>query len=257
MSLKRISVFFRHNLRLVLSDPQPLILYVFVPLLVMAILRPAEKIILVDEGFKDANGAEQVVPAFVVMFSFFWMRSIGENFFVEYNWGTWERLQATSATTAEIMLGKLLPAFVMIGLQNVVLFTAGALIFDLNSAATVVWLVPVSLSMILCILSLTLVLVAFCKTLAQQDAVATLSTMLFSAIGGALVPVKVLPDLAQNIAPATPAYWALKAARDVILEGKTGVHVLGPCAALLGFTVLFTALTMARFSFSEAKGAQA
>src|SRR3954447_19822173 len=99
VSAQRTLVFFRHNAKLVLSDPQPLILYVFVPLLVMAILKPAEKIILVDEGFHNANGAEQVVPAFVVMFSFFWMRSIGENFFVEHNWGTWERLQATSATT--------------------------------------------------------------------------------------------------------------------------------------------------------------
>ncbi len=250
-------MFFRHNSRLVLGDPQPLILYIFVPLLVMAIMRPAQKIILVQEGFKHANGAEQVVPAFVVMFSFFWMRSIGENFFAEHGWGTWERLQATGATTAEIMVGKLLPAFVMIAIQNVVLFTAGALIFDLHSEKSVLWLLPVSFSMIVCILSLTLVLVAFCRTMAQQDAIATLSTMLFAAIGGALVPVKVLPDLAQKVAPVTPAYWALRPAHDLILEGKTGGHVLGPCAVLLGFSLVFCLLTAVRFNFTESKSVEA
>ena len=43
--------------------------------------------------------------------------------------------------------------------------------------------------------------------------------MLFGAIGGALVPLSVLPQWAKTIAPLTPTYWAMRGFRSVILDG--------------------------------------
>jgi len=251
--LSRIPVFFRHNVRLVFADPSPIIQFIFVPLLMMAILKPAQELILQQEGFKNANGAEQVVPGFTVMMSFFWTAYIGRSFFSEYSWGTWERLHATKASAAELMLGKLLPGAVLIAIQNVVLFGLGALIFDLNANGAVWALVFVSIGLNATLLAMSLALVALCRTMAQVDALTTLATMLFATLGGALVPVSQLPSLAEDIAPAVPSYWALKAARDVILEGEGAGAVVVPTLALFGFAALFTVIAIFRFNVSESK----
>jgi ABC-2 type transport system permease protein len=66
-------VIFRQNLRLLLGDPGPIVIFVLTPLLVMAILKPTQELVLAQQGFPHANGAEQVVPGFIVMFVFFWI----------------------------------------------------------------------------------------------------------------------------------------------------------------------------------------
>jgi hypothetical protein len=66
-------VIFRQNLRPLLGDPGPIVIFVLTPLLVMAILKPTQELVLAQQGFPHANGAEQVVPGFIVMFVFFWI----------------------------------------------------------------------------------------------------------------------------------------------------------------------------------------
>jgi ABC-2 type transport system permease protein len=247
----------RHNARLLLGDPGPIVLFLFIPLLTMAVMRPTGKEILVSQGFEGANGAEQIVPGFAVMFAFFWIPFIGRNFLVEHGWGTWERLQTTPAGAARIMVGKLLPAFVIIGVQFTLLFGVGVLVFDMDSAGPLLALVLVVLPLITTILALTVVLVAVCRTLAQIDAIGNLATLVFACLGGSLTPVAVLPQWAQDIAPATPAYWALKACRSVILEGDGVSAVLAPAGVLLLFTAGFAVIAVARFRIGEVKSIEA
>lgn len=253
MSLTRSLVVFRHNVRLLLGDPGPVVVFILTPLLVMAILKPTADAALAQGGFPDANGSEHVVPAFAVMFAFFWISFVGRIFFAEHGWGTWERLQATGASQADILTGKLMPAFVIIAAQSTILFIVGALLFDLDSEGPIMALALVGIPLILCVLSLTLALVALCATFTQIDAAGNLLTMIFASLGGALTPLFILPQWAQDIAPATPSYWALKAARGVILEGDGLSAVAGPAAVLLLFASGFSLLAVSRFRFNEAK----
>jgi ABC-2 type transport system permease protein len=256
MSVGRSLAVFRHNVRLLLGDPGPVFLFVVTPLLLMAIIKPASEALLHNEGFPDATGAEQVVPAFTVMFAFFWMGYIGRNFFAEHGWGTWERLQTTVASPVEIMVGKLLPGFVLILFQQIVLFVGGSLIFGLDSKGPAWALVLVDIPLILVVLTLTLALVALTRTLAQMDAISQGLTMAFATLGGSLVPVAALPQWAQDIGPAVPSYHALEAARKVILEGDGVGAVLPYAGFLLAFAALFTFVAVLRFSFGEAKSVE-
>ena len=255
--MARTLAVFRQNVRLLLGDPGPVAVFILTPLMVMAILRPTSETLLVQEGFTNANGSEQVVPGFAVMFAFFWISFVGRNFLAEHGWGTWQRLLTTTGGAAAIMVGKLLPALVIIAVQSTVLFLAGALIFGLESEGPIAALIPVALALIACVLSLTMALVALCRTFAQVDAFGNLLTMVFAALGGSLTPVTALPDAAQEVAPATPSYWALKAAREVILEGEGVSAVWAPVGVLLAFTVGFTLITMARFRIGEVKSIEA
>jgi ABC-2 type transport system permease protein len=254
--MQRSLAIFRHNTVLLFADPGPIVAWIITPLLLMAVIKPAMETLLVNQGFVGANGSEQVVPAYTVMFAFFWMAFVGRNFFSEHGWGTWERLQATEATPVEIMVGKLLPPFFIIAVQQTVLFVVGSLIFDLDANGAIWAYSIVTFAVIVCVLTMTLMLVAITRTLTQMDALATLFTMIFATLGGVLVPTFALPNWAEQISPAMPTYWAMKASRELILEGKGASAALVPTGVILLFAAAFTLVATARFSFSEAKSVE-
>ena len=253
MSLSRILVLFRHNLRLLLGDPGPIFIFILTPLLVMAVIRPTQAISLRGQGYPHANGSEQVVPGFIVMFAFFWVAYVGRNFVAEHGWGTWDRLRMSQAGTGDIMLGKVLPAFVVILLQMGTLFALGFLLFGLSSKGPAITLLLVALPLITTVLALTLALVGLARTLTQVDAFGNALTMLFAALGGALAAIDLLPDWARSIAPGTPGYWANRAAKDVILDGDGVGAVLGPAGILVLFTIGFAVVAALTFRVGEAK----
>jgi ABC-2 type transport system permease protein len=253
VSITRSLVIFRQNLRLLLGDPGPIFIFILTPLLVMAVIKPTQQVVLRGQGYIHANGAEQVVPGFITMFAFFWVAFVGRNFVAEHGWGTWERLQVSPATPGDIMLGKVLPAFLVILAQMGILFGLGYLLFGLTSKGPAWSLILVAVPLATCVLALTLALVGLVRTLTQVDAFGNLITMLFASLGGALAAIAVLPGWARDIAPATPGYWANKAAANVILNGKDVGAVLGPAAVLVAFTVGFAVVAATTFNFSEAK----
>jgi ABC-2 type transport system permease protein len=243
----------RRNLRLVLGDPSPIIIYLLIPLLSMVVMKPTQKEILVGEGFPDANGAEQVVPGFMVMFIFLWMISIGRTFFVEHGWGTWERLRASSATTADIVMGKLAPGFLLMAGQIVISVGLGVVLLDLNSKGPILALVIVAIPLITCVLAMTAAFVGLVRTYAELEAAGNLVLIVFAAIGGSLTPVDILPQTVQDIAPAFPSYWANEAALDVLLKGKGVSAVLAPAGVLLLYTAFFGVIAAVSFSASQEK----
>jgi ABC-2 type transport system permease protein len=77
--------------------------------------------------------------------------------------------------------------------------------------------------------------------------------VLFGAIGGALVPLNVLPGWARTIAPVTPTYWAMRGFRSVILDAQGLNGVAMPIAVLLAMTLLFAVVALRRLRFDETK----
>ena len=77
--------------------------------------------------------------------------------------------------------------------------------------------------------------------------------VLFGSIGGALVPINVLPAWARAVAPVTPTYWAMRGFRSVILDGTDVSGVLLPVAVLLAMSALFAAVSVAKFRFDDTK----
>jgi len=252
MSGRRILVISRHQTRLLLGDPGALVLFVIIPLLTMVIMKSTQKSALIAAGYRDVNGSEEAVPGFTVMFAFFWLVFIGRTFFAEHGWGTWERMQAM-ATTGEVMIGKLLPGFVVITAQMIFLFAVGDLALGLNSKGPLLALIIVAPAMAFCVLSLCFAIVSFCQTLSATDAVSNLMMLVFAALGGALALTTALPQWAQTISPVIPSHWAMEASTDVILKGDGIGSVIGPTAILLGFTAAFTALGLLRFRPTDRK----
>jgi ABC-2 type transport system permease protein len=252
MSGRRVLVISRHQTRLLLGNPGALVLFVIIPLLTMVIMKSTQKSALLAAGYHDVNGSEEAVPGFTVMFAFFWLVFVGRTFFAEHGWGTWERMQAM-ATTTEVVIGKLLPGFVIITVQMIGLFAIGDLALGLNSKGSLLSLLIIAPAMAFCVLSLCFAIVAFCQTLSATDAVSNLLMLVFASLGGALALTTALPQWAQTIAPVIPSHWAMEASTNVILKGEGIGSVIGPTAVLLAFTAGFTAVALMRFRPTDSK----
>jgi ABC-2 type transport system permease protein len=253
MSPRRTAAIVRHELRLMSRDPLPLLILVVFPLIMMSFLKPAFRLALIANGYRHANGAEQVVPGQAVVNGFYIVGMTSFAFFSEYGWNTWERLRASHASSAEIIAGKAIPRVVASVVQFAVVFAIGGPLLQLHVRGPLAALVPLVLAFAICLVTLGVLVTALCRTLQQANAVAFGSLVLFGAIGGALVPINVLPAWARTVAPATPTYWVMRGFRAIILSGSGASGVLLPTAVLLAMSAIFAAISLARFRLADSK----
>lgn len=252
-ALRRLGVLVGHELRLVARDPTPVIVLLLFPLVTMAFLKPAFRAAVVEAGYPDANGAEQVVPGQAAMSAFFLVSLITFGFFADHGWATWDRLRASQATSLELVLGKVLPRVAMGIVQLVVVLAAGVVLFDLNIRGDAVALAPLVVAFPVCLVLLGVVVTAVCRTAQQANAIGYTGMVLFGAVGGALVPIDVLPDWARVVAPATPTYWAMRGLRSVILDGRGFGGVMASTGVLLAMALALAGIALWRLRLDEAK----
>jgi ABC-2 type transport system permease protein len=94
---------------------------------------------------------------------------------------------------------------------------------------------------------------ALSRTSQQLNALGSVGSMLFGILGGAFVPVAVMPGWAKTVSPITPTYWAMRGLKSATLEGGGIGTVLLPVAVLIGMTLLFALIAAWRFRFEETR----
>ena len=250
MSPSRSAALVRHELRVMLSDKEALIVLMAMPLVMMAFFKPVARLALAGDD-PTANGSELTVPGMATMFAFFLVGFIGFSFFAEHQWNTWERLRASSATNAEILVGKVVPAMLLCLFQQAALFSFGFVVFGMRVRGSVLGMALVSIALTVCLVAIGVLMAAVMKTQQQLNAMSNLGAMVLAGISGALVPLSVLPGWARSVAPVAPQYWAMRGFRSTILDGGGLSSVALPVAMLLGFGVVAAAVALLRFRFDD------
>jgi ABC-2 type transport system permease protein len=252
MSLSRSAALARHEVRILLSDPMSFLSLTLMPLLMMAFFKPLARI-AIRTAHPGANGAEYTVPAMTTMFAFFLVAFVGFAFFAEHRWNTWERLRASQASNAEILVGKVEPAMALCLVQQVLLFGAGVAFFGLHLGGSLLGVFLVCVALSLCLTSFGILLAALLRTEQQLNALANLGAIVLAGVSGALVPLSLLPGWAHAIAPMAPQYWAMRGFEAVLLDGQGVSAVLLPVAVLSGIAAVAGGLALLRFRFDEPK----
>jgi hypothetical protein len=86
---------------------------------------------------------QSLVPSYTVMFAFFLVLTVGWLFVSERRQGTLKRLRAAPLSRTEILLGKMVPCFLLSLGQGFFLLAAGKLVFDMKLGHQPFWLAPV------------------------------------------------------------------------------------------------------------------
>ena len=243
----------RQSARLMRSEAGSLVTVFVMPIVLMTFFKPVARQALVMAGYHHVNGSEQVVPGMTVGFGTFMLSYVAFSFMGEYGWGTWERLRASRASSAAIVIGKLIPSMVVCVMYEVILFLFGVAVFGLRFHGHPLALVLTGLAFPACLVTAGIFLVAVCRTDQQINVIGNIGGIFLGALGGGYVPLSLLPSWARDIAPLTPTYWAVKGLRAGVLPGYSASAGLVSAAVLLGVAAAFAVGAAFKFRFEETK----
>jgi ABC-2 type transport system permease protein len=223
-SLHRVGVLARHNTLLRLRDPGQAISYVVMPMVLMLVLKPLY-VRAVEAGTTAA------ATGLLVMFSVFAIAIAGNSVMIERTWHTWDRVRVTRATPAELLAGKVIPIFVLMVGQQVILLLYGCLVIGMPFPAAP-HLVALAIAVwAFALLSMAALLAAVVRSQGELSMICDVGALTISAVGGALAPLALMPDWLQVVAHLSPGFWALTMLQAAV-AGDAVAMVL-PIAVLL------------------------
>jgi ABC-type multidrug transport system permease subunit len=156
-------------------------------------------------------------------------------------------------TRGQILLGKLVPYFLLSLGQGAFLLVAGRLLFgmrwgpdDWSLLEQLTWLVPVIFCTSLAAMGLALLVAAVARSEIQVALYGAVPVLVLALIGGCVLPREMMPESAQDFTLVTPHGWALNAYRELLGADPTYVPnraiVTQACAVLAAFGAGFIGL---------------
>ena len=200
-----------------------------------------------------AQRYQQLVPSFTVMFPFFLAMVVGWVFVTERRQGTLKRLRFAPVSRVQILLGKLLPVFVLSMGLAAFLLLAGRFIFQMNWGPEawplweqIAWLLPIVVATSFASMGLALLVAAVSRSEIQVALFGALPVLVMALVSGCILPREMMTASAQALSWFTPHGWALAAYRELLGDDPHYIPdlwlVAQACGVLTGFGVGFLGL---------------
>jgi ABC-2 type transport system permease protein len=196
------------------------------------------------------TATEQNVPAYTIFGVFFIVLTLASSFLQEKKDGTFQRILSAPLFKTALLIGKLLPYYLMNLIQIALMFSVGVMVFGMELGHLPA-LVIISLALSAAANGLGLLVAALGKTESQVNGMSVLLAITLSALGGMMVPAFIMPDLMKTLSLFTPHAWALAGYHDIIIRGLGIKEILTEVAVLLGFASFFFFIALWRFRFDE------
>ena len=188
------------------------------------------------------------MPGYTIFGVFFIVLTLASSFLQEKNDGTFQRILTAPLSKTALVIGKLLPYYLVNLIQIALMFSVGVVFFGLR-LGNLPALILVSLALSAAANGLGLLVAALGRTEAQVNGLSVLLAITLSALGGMMVPAFVMPDFMKTLSQFTPHARALSGYHDVIIRGLGVRDVLSEAGVLFGFSALLFLLALWRFRF--------
>lgn len=200
------------------------------------------------EKARKPTSTEQNVPGYTIFGVFFIVLTLASGFFHEKRDGTFQRMLTSPVSKVSILVGKLLPFYIINLIQITIMFAIGVFVFEMDLGYMPA-LILVSMALSATANGMGLFVTAICRTEAQVNGLSVLLAVTLSALGGIMVPAFLMPSFMKTLSYFTPHAWALKGYQDVIVRGLGIRAVLPETGVLLLFALFFFAIALWRFRF--------
>jgi ABC-2 type transport system permease protein len=147
--------------------------------------------------------------------------------------GTLEQLMVTPLRRLEIALGKGIPAIGIGGLNFLVMWFIGRVVFHVPMRGSFLFLASLTLLFVTAVVGWGLFLSAISRTQQQAILFVFIQAMVDIAFSGFLVPVARMPPLLQAISRLVPLRYYLEILRSVSLKGAGLEELLSQTVALV------------------------
>lgn len=188
---------------------------------------------------------DYLVPGYSLMFVYFLIPSLALTVIEERQTGTLRRLLVAPLARSQILLGKLLPYFLIAIGQFIFVLVASRLLFGIDLGNSTAALVIMIVSSALAMAGLGILIATFARSEGQADGLSTIIVLAMAVISGAMFPNIAIPGL-QTI---TPHYWSMQGFLNVTLHGQGVSGVMVPAGILLTMAAVFFTVGAVRFRF--------
>ena len=193
------------------------------------------------------NTSNFVLPGYLTMFVFFTAAMGAEALARERQTHTLERLMANGVRRESLIVGKFLAGATIGVVQVAVMWTVGALAFDIDLGESPTAVIALSLLMVLASAAFAVLLASFVSNVRTASAAGVLTSLVLAPIGGSWWPLFITPPFMQSLARLTPHGWANDALNRLMLFGAEFTDVVPSMAALVVFAAVFLSLALWRF----------
>jgi ABC-2 type transport system permease protein len=203
------------------------------------------------QPYEEAGSARRpslldyLVPGYSLMFMFFLVPNLAMTVLEERETGTLRRLLCAPVPRSRILLGKLLPYFLIASAQQILVLVASKYLFGVALGGSPIALGMIILSASLTMSSLGVMIAALARTQSQADGLAMIIVLTMAVVSGAMFPSISIPGIKM----ITPHYWAMQGFLNVLSRGLGVSGVMLPAAILLTMSAVFFTIGAVRFRF--------
>ncbi len=190
-----------------------------------------------DSGLDDPSIA-YYAGATIAMFLLFSAMHGAAASLEERGSGITDRLLLGPYAAMAMMTGKFLYLTAQGVLQAFVILLVAALAFQVPVAEHILPLFIVSAVVAAACASIALLVSTIAKNSIQMNNLATFLVLLFSAIGGSMIPRFMMPDWLQTLGNFTPNAWAIEAYYGLLARGSDTLAIATPLTILGLLTVI-------------------
>lgn len=178
------------------------------------------------------NGYDITFPQAMLWGIFGCVMTFGGTFAHERVRGTLLRLQASPLSRAGVLGGKALAAFLAILIVLAFVLAVGVVFFGVRPAS---WagLLAAMVASAVAFVGLVVTLASFARTEQAVGGIGPAVMMPLFLIGGAMIPLAIMPTWMVTVSHASPVKWAILAFEGAIWRGFTPMEMLLPCGILV------------------------
>jgi ABC-2 type transport system permease protein len=170
----------------------------------------------------------------------------------ERNAGTLMRLQVAPIGRVDILAGKALATFLTTVILATGLFALARLIFGVVPGSVALLAVAIVASAV-AFVGIMMLLSVLGKTEQAASGVGWGVLLVFSMLGGGMIPYFIMPSWMRTLSNVSPVKWSILAMEGAVWRGFSPSEMLLPVGILVAVGVGFFAIGVRAFSWSSAK----
>lgn len=197
------------------------------------------------------TAVQQNVPAWLVFAMFFVVVPLSNTLIKERQFGTLRRLRTIAVSPVYLIMGKLIPYFVIMQLQVACMLAVGVFLIPLlggdrlELGSSWLGLILIASTVSIAALGYAVFIAAVARTTEQATTLGGAGNIILAALGGIMVPRFLMPNTMQEIGQLSPMCWGLEGFLDVLLRNGDLALVWPKGLALTVFGVVLTAMALA------------
>ena len=170
------------------------------------------------------NSVQQSVPAWLIFSMFFILIPISNTFINEKNFGTIQRIKSINIPLYTLLLGKILPYFIINHIQLIFMILIGIYIVplfggdSLKIEGSYFLIILISFAISFAAISFALLIANISKTTEEATSIGGVINIIFAAIAGIMVPKFVMPQFMQDLSLFSPMSWGLESFIEILVN---------------------------------------